>query len=625
MNFRKKLMVTIIPMVVACIGVLVILASYMASNAIQEQQITSMENTVSRTLYELNQWIDERKREAVLLSGNGIFQFAVRGKLLKEAEKQLHMYQEHSGIFEDVFITNIKGVVQVRSIEKESGDGFDKVAVFQQNLKAIEKGEIRISEVAVSPVTKQPVLLVTVPVRKGETVVGSLGMIVKLSAFSNAFIKRIKVGKTGYAILVDKDGTVLYHPDEKIIFTSLKSHESGKKIMNQGQGSLTYATKKGVERISYMDRYEAKGWVLLATVPLKEQTHAINAMTRYIVGMGLLAILLISCIIWLITKRVNDTISRSVMDLKSTSNLVQSASLQVAQASKSVASGASSQAASIEETAASLEEMASMVRVNSEGAKEAKTLMEEKALPNLKKMNQRTNKMKQVIAETVESSEETQKIIKTIDEIAFQTNLLALNAAVEAARAGEAGSGFAVVADEVRNLAMRAADSAKTTASLIENANNKIGEADQLNRQLLEALAIYNEIFDSMGEVINKIALASDEQTQGIDQINIATNAMDKMVQQNAANAEENASAADEMKAQSGQITGIVSQLSSVIGLQDENGGQKARLLQRIKNKKKSIQTTRSTLIPLRDEGMVVEDPSVYKLDAPSKGHQIGS
>lgn len=614
MNFRKKLLVTIIPVVVACIGILVFLASDMASNAIQTQQITSMENTISRTLYELSHWLDERKREAVLLSGNGLFQFAVKGKLLKEAEKQLRMYQEQSGIFEDVFIMNPDGIVQVSALAKGVEKGLDAVPEFTDNVAAVQKGEIRISEVVVSPTTQRPIMLITAPILKGETVIGSLGMTAELSAFSNTFIKRIKVGKTGYAILVEKTGRILYHPDSTQIFTNLNQYDFGQKILDQGRGSLIY-TREGREEVSYMDRFKAKDWMLITTVPLEEYTDTITAMSRYILGMGFISILVISGIIWLITKRVNDTITRSVLELKSTSNLVASASQQVASASHSVANGASSQAASIEETAASLEQMASMVRVNSEGAQEAKRLMEDNAVPNLRKMNQRTDKMKQVIAETVESSEETQKIIKTIDEIAFQTNLLALNAAVEAARAGEAGSGFAVVADEVRNLAIRAAESARTTARLIENANSKIVEADQLNKQLVDALAVNNDIFDTMGEVIHKIATASQEQAQGIEQINTASNAMDKMVQQNATNAQDNASAAEEMKAQSGQITGIVSQLSAIIGLRDEMTREKKGIFQRIAPKKKTGQTGTAKLIPIQEK-MDAPDDKIYKLEA---------
>jgi methyl-accepting chemotaxis protein len=163
------------------------------------------------------------------------------------------------------------------------------------------------------------------------------------------------------------------------------------------------------------------------------------------------------------------------------------------------------------------------------------------------------------------ASDETSKIIKTIDEIAFQTNLLALNAAVEAARAGEAGAGFAVVADEVRNLAMRAAEAAKNTARMIEGTVKKVADGSEL-------VSVTNKAFEQVarstarvGELVAEIAAASKEQSGGIDQVNTAVSEMDKVVQQNAASAEESASAAEEMSAQAEQLMAYVSDLVGLV------------------------------------------------------------
>ena len=147
------------------------------------------------------------------------------------------------------------------------------------------------------------------------------------------------------------------------------------------------------------------------------------------------------------------------------------------------------------------------------------------------------------------ASEETSKIIKTIDEIAFQTNLLALNAAVEAARAGEAGAGFAVVADEVRNLAMRAAEAAKNTADLIEGTVKKVQDGSLLVATTNDAFSQVKESTTQVGNLVSEITEASKEQSSGIEQVNIAISEMDKVVQQNAANAEEmNAQARSEAR-----------------------------------------------------------------------------
>jgi methyl-accepting chemotaxis protein len=178
--------------------------------------------------------------------------------------------------------------------------------------------------------------------------------------------------------------------------------------------------------------------------------------------------------------------------------------------------------------------------------------------------------------EISKASEETSKIIKTIDEIAFQTNLLALNAAVEAARAGEAGAGFAVVADEVRNLAMRAAEAARNTADLIEGTVKKVKDGGDLVATTNEAFAEVAQSAAKVGELVGEIAAASNEQAQGIGQVNTAVAEMDKVVQQNAANAEESASASEEMSAQAEQMKGYVEELVALVG-SSKNGAKDNR------------------------------------------------
>jgi methyl-accepting chemotaxis protein len=170
------------------------------------------------------------------------------------------------------------------------------------------------------------------------------------------------------------------------------------------------------------------------------------------------------------------------------------------------------------------------------------------------------------------ASEETSKIIKTIDEIAFQTNLLALNAAVEAARAGEAGAGFAVVADEVRNLAMRAADAAKNTSELIESTVTKVGDGSSLVSQTNTAFSRVAEDVSKVSNLVGEISAASNEQSQGISQINQAVTEMDKVTQQNAASAEESASASEEMNVQATQMKGNVDHLMILVGGGNGNG-----------------------------------------------------
>ena len=206
-----------------------------------------------------------------------------------------------------------------------------------------------------------------------------------------------------------------------------------------------------------------------------------------------------------------------------------------------------------------------MTRQNADNATQAQSLMGE-AKKVVEKVDQQMGIMASAIAEVTKSSEETGKIIKTIDEIAFQTNLLALNAAVEAARAGEAGAGFAVVADEVRNLAMRSAEAAKNTSDLIQNTIATVRKSSELTLHTQEAFKENVIISAKIGNLVDEVEAASHEQSKGIDQVTTAVAEMDKVVQASAANAEESASAAEEMTAQAEQMKGYVAELVGVVG-----------------------------------------------------------
>jgi len=273
---------------------------------------------------------------------------------------------------------------------------------------------------------------------------------------------------------------------------------------------------------------------------------------------------------------ISRPVKRSVSGIGEASDEVSSAAEQVSELSQSLAEVASEQAAGLEEISSSLEELSSMTRQNANSASQANALIEE-ASGFIKRANELMDRLNVAMNEVSKASEETFNIIKTIDEIAFQTNLLALNAAVEAARAGEAGAGFAVVADEVRALALRSAESAKSTAALIEKTVTEIKKGAGLTEETHNAFSKVVNSIAKVSELISEINVASNEQAQGIEQITKAISEMDKAIQQTAASAEESAASSEQLNAQAEHMKSMVDELATLVGGQLDHGGQ-ARL-----------------------------------------------
>jgi len=257
--------------------------------------------------------------------------------------------------------------------------------------------------------------------------------------------------------------------------------------------------------------------------------------------------------------KIVDAFEEALQNVAAPVAQVAAASTQINEGAQKLAEGASTQASSIEEISASLEQMSSMTSQNADNATQANTLSKE-ALTAADRGNSAMVRMEEAIDKIKASSDETAKIVKTIDEIAFQTNLLALNAAVEAARAGDAGKGFAVVAEEVRSLAQRSAEAAKNTASLIEGAVKNADGGVAINSEVQSILGNIVDGSKKVNDLISEIAAASTEQADGIKQVAEAVGTMDTVTQENAANSEESAAAATELNSQAATLDELLSQ-----------------------------------------------------------------
>ena len=437
-----------------------------------------------------------------------------------------------------------------------------------------------------APSNNEPCAFVAQPLIHDGKVELVVALRLSLNAIDNIMQQRDGMGKNGETYLVGPDKLMrsdsVLDPKNHSVKASFVDPEKGsvdteaaREALAGNTGAKIIMDYNGNPVLSAFAplRIGETTWALIAEIDESEAFAAVRTIAWLIGIIAICGIIAITVVALLVTRTITKPINRIIKGLGDVSDQVASASAEVSASSQSLAEGASEQAAGIEETSSSLEEMSSMTCQNSDNASQADQLMGE-AKEIVGRANVSMGQLASSMKKITLASEETSKIIKTIDEIAFQTNLLALNAAVEAARAGEAGAGFAVVADEVRNLALRAAEAAKNTGELIEGTSKEVHKGSELAESTNEN---FDEVAGSarkVAELVSEIAAASHEQAQGIEQVNTAVTEMDKVTQTNAANAEESAAASEKLNAQAEQMKNYVLELMKLVGGKETNQGQ---------------------------------------------------
>jgi methyl-accepting chemotaxis protein len=481
----------------------------------------------------------------------------------EQALKELGKVQKKSPAIKRVRLFDAKGESRFST---QAGAGASNASSQAWFKDALNGKEACVSDIHLSKELGEAVLVIAKAALSQD---GKPIAVLAVDLSSEQIMKALESGKgggdDGYSFVLDKEGMVIAHPDKtKILQVNIHTYPFGKEIMQKKNGLVEYHWE-GKDRLASLQEYAPMQWVVVSSVPKDKVLGSVNKMRTLFILLGLaFAGGALGAAVFM-SLQVARPIRRAIKGLDEGAHQVASAAGQVSASSQALAEGSSEQAAGLEETSSSMEEMASMTRQNADNARLAKTMMGE-AYQIVENVNAQMKQMVQAILEITKSSEETGKIIKTIDEIAFQTNLLALNAAVEAARAGEAGAGFAVVADEVRNLAMRAAESAKNTDNLIENTIKAVKRGNELTQATQGAFKKNVEISGKIAKLIDEIAAASQEQAQGVEQVNKAVAEMDKLTQRNAANAEESSCVAEEMNAQAEQMKVYVGDLVAVVG-----------------------------------------------------------
>jgi len=563
-SLQKRILLPIVLLIVAIMVLSTAITYFLSAEAFKENAVSSLAMTAQNKAELIDNWVEDAKGMIAMSAGRNVLEAVLKNdteEMRAVANAELSEQIGHLGVFSYINIANAQGEVRASTLP----DSVGKVKVpDRQYFQKAMRGEINVSTVYLARTTGKPAFAIAAPIKDNGQVIGVIIGVPDLTKFSEKFVDPVKIGRDGYLFLYDSAGVIFAHRNKSLIMKlNLKDVDWGRHLMKTGKGISAYEYG-GVERTAFLARCANVDWTVAASIPTNEILSQSRSMAFINLVLLILGLAVVIGAIYFIIRSIVGPIHKITEGLHKAADHVASASNQVAAAGQTLAEGASEQASAIEETSSSLEEMTAMTRQNAGNATQAKTLMAE-ARSVVERVDEHVNNMAAAVGEVTRSSEETGKIIKTIDEIAFQTNLLALNAAVEAARAGEAGAGFAVVAEEVRNLAIRAAEAARSTSSLIENTITTVHKSRELTAQTQAAFKESMEISGKVGNLVDEIAAASEEQAQGIQQIGKAVTEMDKVVQQTAANAEESAGASQEMSGQALQMKKYADDLTGII------------------------------------------------------------
>jgi len=522
-------------------------------------------------------------------------------EVLNEKLARFMRIEGFSEDYQTVLVIDPRGEVIAASSDDYLGVDVSDRDYFQGSIQ----GNTSISQPAVNRVTGVPFISIASPVYDGTDIIGVTAMVVNFS-FLSELILGTRIGESGYAYMTDREGLVIAHPDDSLVFDLRLEELAGmeeitRRILDGESGGVEEYVYTGIPKTAGFSRIPLTGWYVVLTMDNAEFLTAVARIRQAVLIISAVALLAAIIIFVLFSRTISlplrhagdlarkiaggdltvslnmnrrdeigilaaalaemvQHLNKIVSDVKTAAQYVSSGSRELSNSAQQLSQGATEQASSAEEVSASMEEMDSSIKQNSDNAVSTDAIAQQAA--------REAAESGESVHQTVEAMREISEKITIIEDIARQTNMLALNAAIEAARAGEAGKGFAVVASEVRKLAERSQTAA---GSITDLSASSVDTAETTGTKIAGLVKSIQKTAD----LIQEINAASREQSMGADQINSAIMQLDQVIQQNASSSEELASTAEELSSQSDHLMETMSffKPSQEVPLLSEGGG----------------------------------------------------
>jgi len=562
LNLRNRILLPVLVLFMLTTGISNLISYSVSKNTLQDSinsEITRMADVVIRLL---DHKIKSIKLNFSYWSGDAILATSVQDlfgeTVIDSANELLAKIKNDFQYFEQTAVINPAGTIIAGTNKRIIQKNISKQKNFQESMR----GNIFVSDVYEH--NNKPVFNISTPLKMNAKIVGVLLGVIDMEYFSRDFIEPIKFGANGHTFIYKQDGLIIASSEKKqILKLNLKVAPYGTAMMAAGDGIFSYTDNSHL-KLAALKHYHHQNWTVGVCADQTEAFTPVKKLSRINIMVVSISIIFIIIAIFFIVKKTITLINKVTLGLRKTTKLLFLTSSKLTDNSESLTTGASTQASSFEEISASLNQISAISKKNADQTSQVNTIMQtagkmitqtETIIANLTK----------AMHEITIKNQDTQKIIKNINKIAFQTNLLALNASVEAARAGESGAGFAVVADEVRNLAGRAAQNAGNTAALIEDTSANIENGATLVNKTNDAFIEVANTSSQVKNIVEEISLAINEQAQGISQINQAMLDMNHVTQQNIFNADESASISAKLHQQAEQMKKLVNELTALV------------------------------------------------------------